>query len=136
MVEESGGHPWGRESTVGRRARQVKGDTWAVKSYVVVPYVGNRIFRTQLRAVYSLAMKLAGDFLVNSTSNLSALFDRTLVDVRLRLSRFLIKPRSVGQCRFGRVSRYGWMDHTLSWLGWYPWQCIQCRTCRYFRRRY
>lgn len=115
---------------------QVKGDTWAVDSYVVVPYVSNRIFRTQLRAVYSPAMKLAFDFLPTSTSALTALIDRALVDVRLRLSRFPFKSHTLCGCKFGRVSRYGWMDNTLSWLGWYPWQCKQCHTCRYFWRRY
>lgn len=84
-------------------------------------------------------MKLTGDFLVTSTTHLTAFIGRALTDVHVRLSRFStapLKSNPLCQCRCQRVTRCGWMDHALSWLGWYPWQCIECHTCFYFRRRY
>lgn len=83
-------------------------------------------------------MKLTGDFLVTSTTHLTAFIGRALTDVHVRLSRFStapLKSNPLCQCRCQRVTRCGWMDHALSWLGWYPWQCIECHTCFYFRRR-
>ena len=84
-------------------------------------------------------MKLTSDFLMTSTTHLTAFIARALTDVHVRLSRFspaVVKSNPLCQCRCQRVTRCGWMDHAMSWLGWYPWQCIDCHTCFYFRRRY
>lgn len=80
-------------------------------------------------------MKLTGDLLVTSTTHLTAFIGRALTDVHGRLSRFStgpLKSNPLCQCRCQRVTRCGWTDHALSWLGWYPWQCIECHTCFYF----
>ncbi|MBH0178940.1 MAG: hypothetical protein HP491_14040 [Nitrospira sp.] len=90
------------------------------------------------RAVFSLAMKLAGNFLIRSTTQVTTLIDRTVAHVQTQLFSFSTArttSRCSFECHLGRVRREGWTDYVLSCLGWYPWQCKHCLTRSYFRRR-
>ena len=90
------------------------------------------------RAVYSPVMKVAGNFLISSTTLLAALMDSAVSHVQAQvssLSRARTISRSSCTCDWQRVAREGWMDDVLSWAGRYPWQCKHCLTCSYFRRR-
>ena len=90
------------------------------------------------RAAYSQGMKLAGDFLSSSTTQLTALIDRAVSHVQTYASSrstARTKSRSCSGCDWQRVAREGWTDAVVSCLGWYPWQCKHCLTCSYFRRR-
>ena len=101
-------------------------------------YVGTTIHGMLWTAVYSPVMKLAADFLVSSTAQLTALLNRAVTDVQARLSSFSADRTTSAcpyRCRWQRVTRDGWTDQALSCAGWYPWQCQQCLKCAYFRRR-
>lgn len=91
------------------------------------------------RAVYSPVMKLAGDFLISSTTQVTALIDRAVSHVQARRSSFSTartKSRCSCSCDWQRVAREGWTDYVLGCLGWYPWQCKHCLTCSHFRSRW
>ncbi|WP_455378889.1 hypothetical protein, partial [Petrachloros mirabilis] len=78
------------------------------------------------RAVFSSAMKLAGNFLISSTTQVTTLIGRAVSHVQARLfssSTVRTKSRCDLGCYWGRVLREGPTDYVLSCLGWYPWQC-------------
>ena len=90
------------------------------------------------REVFSSAMKVTGDFLIGSTTQVTTLIGRSVSQVQEKLFSFSTaraKSRCSLDCYWVRVCREGPKDYVLSCLGWYPWQCKHCLTCSYFRRR-
>ena len=90
------------------------------------------------QAIYSPFMKVAANFFISSTTQLTALIDRVVSHVQARVSSFsMTRTKSVSSCNcdWHRVGREGWADDVVSRFGWYPWQCKHCLTCSYFRRR-
>ena len=89
------------------------------------------------QAVSFPILNLAHTVVIKSTTQVTALIDRSVSHVQARLHFFptaRTKARC-SRCHWQRVAREGLVDHVVSGLGWYPWQCKQCLKCSYFRRR-